>query len=79
MSSLARRIQIGLFIRNGVRKVPVLNEETGNIRNWLWPRRKGQLAFVGNGRAIFDDTKHPTLQPIIDILAENARRSPAAA
>jgi len=76
LSSLARRIQIRALKRANKPRLPVLNETTGNVMTRLWPRRASQLAYFGNPPLpIFSDTQHPTLQPIIDILAENARRA----
>lgn len=66
MSSFLRRLQV----RKARKKLPILNEETGNPLGWRWPTVKNQLAFLPSGAPIVVGTKHPTLQPLIDVLAE---------
>jgi hypothetical protein len=82
VSSLVRRIQIRCFKKSQTKKVPVLHPITGNVLKWMWPRRPGQLAYWATPDRIIDifaDTKHETLQPIVDILAEDAARRQARA
>jgi hypothetical protein len=81
VSSLARRIQIRPLKKRKAARLPVLHPTTGNPIDWRYSRRKGQLAYFATRTGIADivvGTKHPTLQPIIDILAEDAGRRAAA-
>lgn len=70
MSSLVRRIQIGIMKRKGIRKVPILHSVTGNVIGWLWPRMN-EVAFTADGR---DAAKTEALKPIVDILVEDRNR-----
>lgn len=81
MSSFTRRLQIRALKKAGRRKLPVLSQVTGNGIASLWPRQLDQLAYFSTPTGpvpVFAHTKHPTLQVIIDILAEDDRRRRAA-
>lgn len=82
MSSLIRRLQIRQLKKQGAKKLPIISVITGTIVAWKWPQTKRQLAFYADEHnsvvPITAETKHPELQPLIDILVDNASRNALA-
>ena len=76
MSSLARRLQIRIMKRKYIKPILVVSD-AGKALGSRFPLLPNQLLFIGTTPVFAGDT-HPTLQPIIDILSEDAARRKAA-
>ena len=67
MSSLLRRIRIRALKKAGKVKQPIVTDK-GNVIGFKWATHPRQLFFSAGLTPIFPETKHPTLQPVIEAL-----------